>query len=115
MNDKVNSMDGSESVADLERSVLSADVAMIFIPKCAIIRFLDRFLDGELQAADLVRMAEILDVNERVFFDEVDRENLIEVIFDLASPEINGSINIDRVESIKNFLLMGESDRSSPG
>lgn len=61
---------------------------------------LERFLSRQIDVESLVEWANILDANEHTDVAETDRELIAQLLFELASPEINDEINDASVSSM---------------
>jgi len=96
---------GRESADDLERSCKLAPIDSIGFTKQALIVFIDRFLSGELSAAELERIAEVIDVNDSIEIPEHDRQAVINAVFSLSSTEINGKLDVQRVKAVRAAVL----------
>ena len=70
-----------------------------------VVAALDDFLAGRLDAVGLEAWAERRECAEDVDFVEADREILVEVIFLLANPSINGVLTRERVEQVRGEIL----------
>ena len=77
-------------VADLERAVR-------------------RFLEGQLSAHELSRWANLLEGNDLVEYDETANRLIADVLFQLASPEINGPITKQACEELLARLGCAEA------
>ena len=96
---------GRESADDLERICRMASIDSIGFTKQALLVFIDRFLAGELLAEELERIAEVLDVNDAIEVPAPERQAVIDAVFSLSSTEINGKLDMQRVEALRAELL----------
>jgi hypothetical protein len=62
---------------------------LLVLTKADILRVIDRFLAGQISAAQLQEWAENLEVREDVAFEERDAELLDDIFFRIATPMIN--------------------------
>ena len=69
-----------------------------------LMRIVDRFLGGEITAAQLQEWAENLEVREDVAFADDERDLLDDVFFRIATPMINGPLTRESVSRMKNDL-----------
>ncbi|MEJ1334501.1 MAG: hypothetical protein RPU37_00485 [Candidatus Sedimenticola sp. (ex Thyasira tokunagai)] len=60
-----------------------------------IIEVLQRHISGKVDVKDIERWANMLECREDIEFDESNEEQLENVIYCLANPELEGAINVD--------------------
>lgn len=77
----------------LEQSRGAAGDASYVLGLDAIKVMLQRFLSREIDVESLVEWANVLDANEHTVVAEADRGLIAQLLFELASPEINDEIN----------------------
>ena len=78
--------------------------ALLILKKEDLLRIIDRFLTGEVTAAQLQEWAENLEVRDDVTFDEEEKESIDDVFFRLATPEINEPLTLQSVQKMKDEL-----------
>jgi hypothetical protein len=74
---------------------------LLILTKTDFLQVIDRFLAGQLSAAQLQEWAENLEVREDVAFDEKDRELLDNIFFRIATPEINEPLTHEVVQRMR--------------
>jgi hypothetical protein len=111
----VRSISGEESASQIESYCTRAAADSIEFSKRALLVILDRFLVGQLSALELERIAEALDANDALVIPEPDRREVIDAVFVLSSSEINGSLDLSRVEAVKSSLLEPRSSKKWDG
>ena len=67
-------------------------------------RIIDRFLAGNITAAQLQEWAENLEVREDVAFDEKNAELLDDIFFRIATPMINEPLTLEVVRAMRNEI-----------
>ena len=63
-----------------------------------------RFKEGNLSASDLYTWAEFLEMHEFLEYEENYSEQIVNVLFELANPEINQNINITLCNNLEKTL-----------
>jgi hypothetical protein len=102
----MGSISGNESVSDIGQIIYQEGSASRFeLRRAGVIRFIDRFLAGDLSAEQIVDIASMLEMNDRILLDEVDRSVVTEALFQLSSPEINGPVTESRAEEVRKKLI----------
>lgn len=97
---------GEEPADTIEKFAYSSGlIEDLKLSRGSIIRFVERYLSGDLSSRDLAKIMEAIDVNERISIEDADPGLVASVVFNLTSPEINGEL-IDRefVLSVLNRL-----------
>jgi len=84
----------------LEQSQASVGDYSCVLSLDAIEVMLERFLSRAIDVESLVEWANILDANEHTEVAEGDRDLIAQLLFELASPEINDEINDATVYSM---------------
>lgn len=79
---------------------------LLLLSSSDIVFAIEAFLAGEITKEDLSRWADFYDANDDVVFEE--GCSISDIIFDLASPEINGWIDVDRALKFLATLRSGE-------
>lgn len=77
---------------------------LLILKKEHLVRVIDRFLAGEISAAQLQQWAENLEVREDVAFDEDERALVDPVFFRIATPEINDPLTLEVVSEMRREL-----------
>lgn len=104
MNDKYVLL-GTETADSLDALFRERDgVEEILLTKTALLALLDRFLASELSASELEAIAETLDANDSISFDDNHRQALVDAIFALSSSEINGPVTKERVLEVRDSI-----------
>lgn len=81
-----------------------SEAPLLVLKKEDLVRVVDRFLAGEIDAAQLQQWAENLEVREDVAFDEPEEALIDDVFFRLATPEINEPLTRQSVQRMKDEL-----------
>ena len=77
---------------------------LLILTKEDFLRIIDRFLAGQITAAQLQEWAENLEAREDVAFDEKEEELLDNVSFRIATPFINVPLTEESVRKIRDDL-----------
>jgi ribosomal protein L15 len=77
---------------------------LLVLKKDHLLSVIDRFLRGEIRSAQLQQWAEAFEVREDVGFDEREEEQIKDVFFRLATPEINEPLTHQTVRRMKDEL-----------
>ena len=77
---------------------------LVILGRDDLLSILDRFLGGQISAAQLQAWAESLECREDVAFDPADEPLLDDVFFRLATPFINEPLTREVVQSMKDAL-----------
>jgi hypothetical protein len=77
---------------------------LLVLTKADLLRVIDRFLAGQISAAQLQQWAENLELREDVAFDERDAELLDDIFFRIATPEINEPLTHDVVRRMRDEI-----------
>ena len=80
------------------------EAPLLVLKKGDLLRVVDRFLTGEIDAAQLQQWAENLEVREDVAFDDHEEALIDDVFFRLATPEINEPLTRESVQKMKYEL-----------
>jgi hypothetical protein len=86
----------------------------ILVTRQALARILDRHLSGAMTAADLVEIANELESNDEVDYEGDGEAVVAQVLFELASPEINGPLTPERSRALRGALVDGGGKRRAP-
>ena len=86
---------------------------LLILTKDHLVRVIDRFLSGEIDAVKLQAWAENLEVREDVAFDEVENELIDDAFFRLATPKINEPLTRRSVQEMKDRLAAKPANQSS--
>ena len=81
-----------------------AEAPLVVLKKEDLLRVIDRYLGGEITAAQLQEWAENLEVREDVAFDQSEEDLLDDIFFRLATPFINQPLTIESVGKMKHDL-----------
>jgi hypothetical protein len=81
-----------------------SDAPLLVLTKTDFLRVVDRFLAGQISAAQLQEWAENLEVREDVAFDERDAELLDDIFFRIATPEINEPLTHEVVQRMRDEI-----------
>lgn len=100
------SLSGNEMLLELRamRAKASADGNQMLLTRSALARLLDRHTAGELTTDELVGLANELEANDEVDYEPEAEEVVASVLFELASPEINGALTADKVRCLREHL-----------
>lgn len=91
---KILTITGDEAADTIDRLVyLSDDIGDLKLSRKSVIRFIERYLSGDLSSDDLARIMEAIDVNEKIGIEDADPGLIASAIFNLTAPEINGDLN----------------------
>jgi hypothetical protein len=89
--DSPGQITGDESLEQLRAKLLSSSTWQL--QRTALVRFLDRFLQDGLTAAEVEEIGDLLE-SDRVDHDNERDDGLIaQVLFEMSSPEVNGTID----------------------
>jgi hypothetical protein len=77
---------------------------LLVLTKADFLRVIDRFLAGQLSAAQLQEWAENLEVRDDVVFDERDAELLDGIFFRIATPMINEPLTHEVVQKMRDEI-----------
>ncbi len=77
---------------------------LLVLTKADLLRVIDRFLAGQLSAAQLQDWAENLEVRDDVAFDERDAELLDGIFFRIATPMINEPLTHEVVQKMRDEI-----------
>ena len=77
---------------------------LLVLKKDHLLCVIDRFLRAEISASQLQQWAENFEIREDVGFDERDEEQIKDVFFRLATPEINEPLTQQTVQRMKDEL-----------
>jgi hypothetical protein len=77
---------------------------LLVLRKDDLLRIIDRFLAGDITAAQLQEWAENLEVREDVAFDKTEEKLLDDVFFRIATPIINEPLTKESVCRMRNEL-----------
>jgi hypothetical protein len=81
-----------------------SDAPLLVLSKADLLRVIDRFLAGQISAAQLQQWAENLEEREDVAFDESDAELLGGIFFRIATPMINEPLAHDVVQRMRDEI-----------
>jgi hypothetical protein len=81
-----------------------SDAPLLVLKKADFLRVVDRFLAGQISAAQLQEWAENLEEREDVAFDESEGELLDDIFFRIATPEINEPLTQEVVQRMRHEL-----------
>lgn len=77
---------------------------LVFLSPSHIRKVLSRFLDGEISKEDVCEWANLVEVREDIGFTEGDEDQLKELIFELANPEITHELDANRASELVRGL-----------
>ena len=77
---------------------------LLLLTKADLFRVIDRFLAGQISAAQLQAWAENLEVREDVAFDEREAELIDGILFRIATPMINEPLTHDVVQRMRDEI-----------
>jgi hypothetical protein len=77
---------------------------LLVLTKADFLRVIDRFLAGQLSAAQLQEWAENLEVRDDVAFDETEAELLDSIFFRIATPMINEPLTHEVVQKMRDEI-----------
>ncbi|MFO0813297.1 MAG: hypothetical protein U0796_08770 [Gemmatales bacterium] len=69
-----------------------------------IVATIDQYLAGQLDAAGLEAWAERWEIAEDVEYANAEREAVVEALYLLANPEINGELTLAHVQQVRADL-----------
>jgi hypothetical protein len=110
-------LDGNESrdtVAALRRAARHGGEQILLL-RPALLRLLDRHQAGEVTAAELAALADELEANEEVDFEEGAERLIGSVLFHLSTPELNGDLTADKVRVLRAALDSGDAAALATG
>jgi len=82
-----------EQLSELVAKLRTSDSELYFLPSSALVNLLNRFLTGEIVANDIETLADALEMNESVTYEETRKQIIADTLFVLSNPEINGFLN----------------------
>jgi hypothetical protein len=94
---------GEELLGEITSMAYGVGALQLDVSASALLRFIDRFLSGDISEKDLAGIAEAFDVNERVVIKGNSRL-IAACIFELTSPEVNGDLSPPRMREVKARL-----------
>ena len=77
---------------------------LVFLTKSHVKDVLNRFLQDDLTREDVNDWANMIEMREDIGFAEGDEEELKELIFELANPEITHELNANRASELVRGL-----------
>jgi hypothetical protein len=77
---------------------------LVVLERTAVLRILQRYLDGELSADEVADWADLVECREDIGTPEGRGDVVSQVIFRLANPNINGEITRQVIEQIQALL-----------
>ncbi|WP_428637243.1 hypothetical protein [Shewanella sp.] len=84
-----------ELSSNLSEFSWDCDREPLVVTSSQIAEVLMRYISGEIDAGELEQWANMLECREDIEFEENNEEQLENVIYSLANPELEGEINID--------------------
>ena len=81
-----------------------SDAPLLVLTKLDFLHVIDRLLAGEIMASQLQEWAENLEMREDVAFDEKDKELLFEILFRIATPDINEPLTQNVVQRMRDEI-----------
>ena len=99
-------------LADLRGFGWDAPHALVVLTRDDIVRILDRYLAGELGAAEVTDWAELLECREDIAFPGDDEDFLSDALFRLANPNLRGDVTPELAQNIRRELV-GTSNGTS--
>lgn len=85
-------------------SAAKSNGEMLLLSRSEVIALLSDYEAGAISAETVSEWAEFFDGNEDVEFEPEAEGLLPDILFELASPEINGDLTADRAKSLKMLL-----------
>lgn len=93
--------DLSELQNELSKYSWDIEEPILIISKQDFIKILNRCIENEITFDDLVSWANVIECRDDLDFEV---EEIQEIVFELANPEINGEITKERLQEIINEL-----------
>jgi hypothetical protein len=88
----MKTINGQEDLNELLAAVQTAAKEIWLLPASALVNLLSRFSKGEMTAEEMTGLADALEMNEAVIYEQSHKEHIADVLFILSNPEINGAI-----------------------
>jgi hypothetical protein len=89
----MNAINGHENLSELLAELLNPNPIITWIlPSSALVNLLQRYLADEIAAKDIETLADALEMNEIVVYEQTHEEIIAETLFILSTPEINGRL-----------------------
>lgn len=92
------STDISSITKQLERYEWDTVIPLVILSKFDVINILKKFLQDKITSNILVEWANLIEMRDDIDFED---DMIVDIIFELANPEINGEITYERI----NYLL----------
>ena len=89
----MHTIEGNERLGEILLALDNAAPSSILVTSSSLTNLLNRFLTGEITASDMEMLADRMEMNEAVVLDERQRPTLINCLFILSSPDINGELS----------------------
>ena len=67
-------------------------------------RALERYIRGELSSSQLTGWAEFLEMNVHVVYEQKSEQQVADILFRIATPEVNGPLDECLVEELRRDL-----------
>ena len=84
-----------ELSSDLSEFNWDYDGEPLVVTSSQIAKVLQRYISGEIDAGEVEQWANMLECREDIEFEKNNEEQLDNIIYCLANPELEGEINID--------------------
>ncbi len=94
---------GNEDAREIFRLRTAGDKVFL-VSRKTLLRLIERFVGGEVDAKQVEGYADAVEVMDDVENEDGYEELIATILFQLSSPEINGSLTPDEVERILGLL-----------
>jgi hypothetical protein len=94
-------------LAELRSFGWDAPAPLVLLTKQDIVCILDRYLAGELGAADVADWANQIECRDDLGFPGIDEDALSDTVFRLANPDLTEDLSPELAQTIRRELLGG--------
>ena len=96
----MKTINGCEELSELFSKLRTPAVEPWILPSSGLVNLLGRFLTGEISAENLETLADALEMNEAVVYEQSREEIIADALFVLSNPAINEAITADIVTTL---------------
>jgi len=100
----MKTISGQEKLNELLANVQTPAAETWLLPTSALVNLLNRFLKGEITAEKMTALADALEMNEAVVYEQPRKDVIADVLFVLSNPEINGPITLANATALISRL-----------
>lgn len=96
----MQAISGHEELSELLAKLRASIAEPWLLSSSALVHLLNRFLTGEITAEDVETLADALEMNEAVTYEQPHGQIIADVLFVLSNPEINGPLTQANVTTL---------------